>query len=138
MNDADFSPHTDYGANEKIKEKVMTKKTMEQALKDGDFMEIDGFATRKSGIQVRVVMPERDYKGFRMGYMPKKKMKSFLNTVAWTIHKCQVNKVLAPAVVALDAAGFPRLAMAVIPFNETDTVPVVVVSRRQEVKSDGK
>ncbi|MFA5115587.1 MAG: hypothetical protein WC469_06000 [Candidatus Omnitrophota bacterium] len=110
------------------------KKTMEQALKDGDFMEVDGYTVRKAGIQVRVVMPEADYKGFRMVSRPKKEIKSLLNAVAWTIHRCQVNKIAANVIVALDATNFPKLALGCTPFSEKDMTPVIVVSRRSEVK----
>lgn len=115
----------------------MAKKTMEQALKDGDFIEIDGYRTRKAGIQVRVVLPAADFTEFgiqaKTGEKRNKELKTLLNAVAWTVHRCQVNKVAANVIVALDAAGFPKLALGVTPLSEADMTPVVVLSRRSEV-----
>lgn len=116
-----------------MQNKQVAKKSMEQALKDGEFIAISGFDTRKAGILVQVVMPKSDTD--LIENRPAKHMKSLLNAVAWMVHKCQANKIPASAIVALDAANMPKLAMACVPMSETDLTPVIVVSRRKKEES---
>ena len=112
------------------KETPAVKKTMEQALKDGDFIAISSFDTRKAGIVVKVVIPKADTDLIEK--RTAKRMKSFLNAVAWMIHKCQANKIPASAIVALEAASMPPLAMSCVPMSATDLTPVIVVGRRKK------
>lgn len=114
----------------------MTKKTVEQALKDGDFVEISGYDTRKAGIQVKVIIPKADCD--LIENKPGRKMKSLLNATAWTILKCQRTGVKQNAIVALDAAGFPKMAMACCPFSDKDMSPVIIVSRRASPRQEEK
>lgn len=116
-------------------EEAPKKKTIEAALKSGEFIELDGYILRKAGIMTRLAMPRSEYDVLHLGKLfgtkETPKRKKFLAAIAWLIHRCRVNKVNPNAVVALDAPGFPPLAMAVVPFNETDLTSVVVIGIRR-------
>lgn len=119
-------------------EKSNAKKSVEDAIKAGEFIAIDPFLTRKAGLLSQVALPAAEYKALGISALVvekrSKKLKSLLNAIAWTIFKCQRTGVKANVIVQVDAAGFPPLAMGVSPFSEKDPTPVVIIERKKEDK----
>lgn len=107
-------------------------KTVEQLIEKGEVILLDPHMVSKAGLNAKVGFVKAEYEALEidkaLGEKKGKRVKVLVNALMWLVFRCQKTGVKANAIVKLEAAGWPPLAMGCYPFN-SGKESVLIVGR---------